>query len=702
MMSAVKNSANPIYGIYEMITYSPLRAQRELIMNDLYEFVQYFWDTFESFPFVDAEYIEFLCECFTYMAAPQLPVSLTAKFVSDAKYNQIKQRFYKKNGVMPKCDVRDKMFRGQHVHNHNINIHPRAGKSLVFNVCGPVWLMLHLPTMTTSVSHSQDLSREFIDKKRLLLESEKFREMFPDADYALRYSSSTLVEMMNLGKSYSTSMKSFTGRGSNLILNDDLVNVQDARADGKVLQAAKDYIRFTQSTRLNDPKTGVTCHIMQRICKGDVSDMITTDPELSKLYSNTILKALSTEDEAFIFPVSGKVWFRKKGDSLAPKRFGDYSVERMKLGEIDFECQFQQNVALSGINVVTDEDVRENTITREEFEKVNKVSHYASHDCPVKDLETSDFHGYCEGWADEFSNLYITDSMMERMSISKEQEFLINLETIDPSLFQIIEDKANGSPLLSLLAGVVSGLIPFQPGTRSKMQRLELAVVYLRQHRVKFVESERVSQLCLHLKSFPTVAHDDDVDAFTQLVITHFLQKNLFIYSGVFTQQNIVPTVHETEYAANYFGVTERSGAYYAIKIRHDHTRDIFTVTEEHRFDSVSRLSDFLKSVEPGTIIYDCSTNQQIINLTQYVFGMYEFEDDNILVSTSIVKGGFAKNKIQVLQECTTTVLDIMRWRSPNKEFKNEPTDYDITTEFVARCVRGVITMVKGKSNFWL
>lgn len=685
-----------------VITYKPIRAMRELVMSDLYEFVKYFWDTFEPFPFVDEIYIEFLCECFVFMSINKLPESLTSKFISDAEYEKAKIKYFKKTGIMPKCDVRDKMFRGEHVRNHNINIHPRAGKSLIVNVCGPVWCMMHQPVMTTSVSHSQDLSREFIDKKRLLLNSEKFITMFPEEDYRLRYDSTTLVEMQNLGKSYSTSMKSFTGRGSNFILNDDLVNVQDARADGKVLQSAKDYIRYTQSTRLNDPKTGVTCHIMQRICKGDVSDMITSDPELSKLYSNTVLKALATEDEAFIFPLSGKIWFRKKGDPLAGKRFGDYSVERMKLGEIDFECQFQQNVALSGLNVVSLEDIKAATITQDDFAKVNKISHYASHDCPVKDLETSDMHGYVEGWSDEFSTLYITDAMMERMSISKEQEFLINLEAIDPSIFQVVEDKANGSPLLQMLAGVVAGLIPFQPGTRSKMARLELSVVYLRQGRVKFVESERVAELCRHLMSFPTVANDDDVDAFTQLVITHFMQKNMFIYSGVFTSQNIIQKPHDTEYCNYYFGVTESGGMYYALKIRHDQTKDIFTVAEEHKFPSVAELADFLKRIEPGTIIYDCSTNQQIINLTQFVFGMYEFDDDNILVSTSIIKGGFAKNKIQVLQECTTTVLDIMRWRSPNKEFKNIPTDYDITTERVARCVRGVVTMVKGKSNFWL
>lgn len=685
-----------------VITYKPIRAMRELVMSDLYEFVKYFWDTFEPFPFVDETYIEFLCECFVFMSVNKLPESLTSKFISDAEYEKAKIKYFKKTGIMPKCDVRDKMFRGEHVRNHNINIHPRAGKSLIVNVCGPVWCMMHQPVMTTSVSHSQDLSREFIDKKRLLLNSEKFRMMFPEEEYRLRYDSSTLVEMQNLGKSYSTSMKSFTGRGSNFILNDDLVNVQDARADGKVLQSAKDYIRYTQSTRLNDPKTGVTCHIMQRICKGDVSDMITSDPELSRLYSNTVLKALATEDEAFIFPLSGKIWFRKKGDPLAGKRFGDYSVERMKLGEIDFECQFQQNVALSGLNVVSLEDIKAATITQEDFAAVNKITHYASHDCPVKDLETSDQHGYVEGWSDEFSTLYITDAMMERMSISKEQEFLINLEAIDPSIFQVVEDKANGSPLLQMLAGTVAGLIPFQPGTRSKMARLELAVVYLRQGRVKFVKSERVSELCRHLMSFPTVANDDDVDAFTQLVITHFMQKNMFIYSGVFTSQNIIQKPHDTEYWNHYFGVTESGGMYYALKIRHDQTKDIFTVIEEHKFPSVAELADFLKQIEPGTIIYDCSTNQQIINLTQFVFGMYEFEDDNILVSTSIIKGGFAKNKIQVLQECTTTVLDIMRWRSPNKEFKNIPTDYDITTERVARCVRGVVTMVKGKSNFWL
>lgn len=689
-------------GLKSKITYTPLNAMRELVMSDLYEFVKYFWDTFEPFPFVEADYIEFLCECFVYMSKYKLPDEFQKKFISDSKYEQAKQRFFKKTGVMPKCDVRDKLFRGEHVRNHNINIHPRAGKSSIVNVCGPVWLMLHEPLMSTSVSHSQDLSREFIDKKRLLLESEKFRRMFSDPKFALRYSSSTLVEMFNLGKSYSTSMKAFTGRGSDFILNDDLVNVQDARADGKVLQAAKDYIRFTQSTRLNDPKTGVTCHIMQRICKGDVSDMITSDPELSKLYSNTVLKALATEDEAFILPISGKIWFRKKGDPLAAARFGDYSVERMKLGMVDFECQFQQNVSYSGVNVVTQTALDEVTISREEFEAVNKVSHYASHDCPVKDLESSDFHGYVEAYADEFSSLYITDSFMKHLSILEEQELLKNLEAIDPSLLQVVEDKANGSPLLSLLAGEVSGLIPFQPGTRSKMTRLELAVVYINQKRVKFVDSERVRELQHHLVAFPTVANDDDVDAFTQLVLTHFMQKNLFIYSGCFSSSNIVLEAHRTEFWCNYYGVTESDGVYYALFIRHDQSKDIFTVMREYKFMSVSALSDFLKGIEPGTIIYDCSVNQQILNLTQFVFGLYEFNDDNILVSTSIIKGGFAKNKIQILNSCTSAILDVMRWRSPNKEFKNLPSDYEVTSERVARCIRGVITMVKGGSNYWL
>lgn len=684
------------------VTYSPLMAQRELVLSDLYEFVKYFWDTFEPFPFTEAEYIEFLCECVTFMSLNKLPKWLTDKFISEKKYQKIKNEYFEKTGVMPVCDVRDKKFKGEYVKNHNVNIHPRAGKSLIVNVCEPVWSMLHSPITTTSVSHSQDLSREFIDKKRKLLNSEKFRIMFPEDGFRLVYDSSTLVEMQNFGRSYSVSMRAFTGRGSDKILNDDLCNVQDARADGKILQSAKDYIRYTQSTRLNDPKTGVTCHIMQRICKGDVSDMITSDPDLSKLYSNTILRALAVEEEAFIFPVSGRIWHRKKGDPLAAKRFGDYSLERMKLGEIDFECQFQQNVALSGVNVVSLADIKENTISQDEFENVLKLTHYASHDCPVKDKESSDFHGYVEAWADDFGSLYITDALMERMAFSKEEQFMINLETIDPSILQVVEDKANGSILLQQLAGTLAGLIPFEPGTRSKMARLELAVVYLRQKRVKFVKSERVDALCMHLTQFPTVHNDDDVDAFSQLVLCHFTQKDLFIYSGVFSSMNIVHSVHETEYEVNYYGVTESDGTYRAIKIRHDQTKDIFTVCEECRFNSVSELADFLKKLQPGTMLYDCSVNQQILNVTQYVFGLYAFDDIDILLSTSIVKGGFAKNKIQVLSSCTNTILDVMRWRTPNKEFNNLPTDYDIRSERLARCIRGVVTMVKGNSNFWL
>ncbi len=684
------------------LAYSPLRARRELVLSDLYEFVKYFWDTFEPFPFTEAPYIEFLCECVTYMSFKKLPKKLTDTFVSDVRYEQIKKKCFEQTGIMPVCDIRDKMFGGEHVRNHNINIHPRAGKSLIVNVCEPVWSMLHEPITTTSVSHSQDLSREFIDKKRKLLNSEKFQRTFPEEEYRLVYDSSTLVEMRNFGRSYSVSMRAFTGRGSDKILNDDLCNVQDARADGKILQSAKDYIRYTQSTRLNDPKTGVTCHIMQRICKGDVSDMITSDPELAKLYSNTILRALAIEDEAFIMPVSGRVWIRRKGDSLSKQRFGDYSVERMKLGEIDFECQYQQNVALSGINAVTIADVEDNTISTEEFEKVNKVAHYASHDCPVKDKETSDYHGYVEGYADEFGNLYITDRLIERMSFSKEREFMMNLELVDPSILQVVEDKANGSILLQELATVLSGLIPFEPGTKSKMARLELAVVYVRQGRVKFVKSERVDALCRNLKDFPTVVNDDDVDAFSQLVLAHFTQKNAFIYSGVFSRQNLILGAHESEFSAVYYGVTEIGGTYCAVKIRHCQTTDTFTVMEEHRFNALILLADFLKAIAPGTIIYDCSVNQQIINLTQFIFGMYAFDDDDVVLSVDIIKGGFAKNKIQITMDCNRTILDVMRWRTPNVEYKNLATDYDILTEYSARCIRGVVTMVKGKSNFWL
>ena len=122
--------------ISNKIMYTPIKAMRELVMSDLYEFVKYFWDTFEPFPFVEADYIEFLCECFTYMSINKLPESVTSKFISDKKYDKIKKDYFKDTGVIPICDIRDKMFRDKHVRNHNINIHPRAGKSLIVNVCG--------------------------------------------------------------------------------------------------------------------------------------------------------------------------------------------------------------------------------------------------------------------------------------------------------------------------------------------------------------------------------------------------------------------------------------------------------------------------------------------------------------------------------------------------------------------------------------
>ncbi|MEG1565348.1 MAG: LAGLIDADG family homing endonuclease [Bacilli bacterium] len=574
--------------------------------------------------------------------------------------------------------------------------------STIMNILGPSWTIINTPVTVTSVSHSKNLSGEMIIKKQKLFNSEKYKYYFGnEINLGLSKNTADCLELRNGGKTYSVAMDKFTGFGSDIIINDDLISVADARMDGAVLLHARDYYKTTMPSRLNNKTTGVIWHIMQRIGNGDISDLIAEDKGLRLIYSHTEIQAVASHDQTFIYPCSGMVKQIKKGDLLWAERFGDYTQLKMEIGSEDFETQYNQNPGESRLNVIKENMIH--YIEDKELEEFTALAefHYASHDCPVKDKETSDYHGFTEAYSKD-NELVITDAFEEHLGYVAEKELFTRMQIIDPSIIQVVEDKANGSALIQDLAKDVAGLVAFNPGTRSKMQRLELASVYMEKGLVRFARTDKVMYLIQQLKKFPLIAHDDITDAFAQLVIYHFTQRQLGVYTGAFSSQNIISSeeINKTNFLI--YGATVSGEIIKVTEIMQDNFTDEFIVVGERVFRGIQAFEEFSRNeVLPGNTILDTSPQNRLSMLLTNVYNVIKYDERDRDVSINIMKTGLFKKKIKVSKECKQTINDIAKLRITEQSRERGVDQTNTLDEGMAGCLRCVVTYVKGYSQQW-
>lgn len=489
----------------------------------------------------------------------------------------------------------------------------------------------------------------------------------------------------------------------NCIIADDLISADNAAKDKQVLKNALTFFKGTLPTRLNTKNTGVIWHIQQRLAPGDISGTILGDKLMSQVYSHTEIQAISERDVTFIYPCTGKVKEIHKGDLLWEDRFGDYTEIRFSMGDSIFRTQYQQDARASDSSIVKEEYIHYIEPDEAEMFKATSSMHYASHDCPVKDSEVNDYHGFVEGYGRE-NQLIVTDGWEEHLGYVKEKELLKTLNNMDRSIGQIIEDKANGAALYQDLRMDVPGLIAFDPGTNSKAQRLGLASVYLQSGAVRFVKNEHTDYLISQLIKFPFVVHDDIVDAFSQLVLYHFTQRTAGVYTNCFTYQNIIatseklPTTNQCIFSASLAGNTIK-----IIQVRME--KEKFIVCAEWQVTGLEQFEEFyINTLKSAPVFIDASYENAlygIIGNPRII--LRKFNDRDRDKSIQLLKVGFYKKKILVEKQCTQTINDISKLRIVQTMAQMQKGTQVIETvdEGFAGCVRAVITTQKGLSGTW-
>jgi predicted phage terminase large subunit-like protein len=446
--------------------------------------------------------------------------------------------------------------RGQ-IRNLLINVPPRHMKSLLVSVLWPAWeWILHPERRWLYSSYAASLSIRDSVKCRTLIESPWYRRFWGDR-YSLASDQNTKTRFDNDRSGYriATSVGgAATGEGGDRIICDDPHNVQEAESDA-IRRGTTDWYDVVMSTRVNDPRTAAKVVVMQRCHQQDLSGHLLEQGGWEHL-------CLPAEHEGSSRSTSiGFVDPRQiPGELLWRERFGTKEIEALKvsLGSYGAAGQLQQRPSPAGGGIfkrhwfrywqprganLPPVIVRLPDGTEQAIVAIEVPAHvdlqFQSWDCSFKDLLTSD---YVVGqvWGRLGAMFFLGDQVRARMDCPATVRAVRELFQKWPgTIAKLIEDKANGSAVIQMLAHEIPGLLPVNP-QGGKIARaaavsplIEAGNVYL-PHPLHAPWVNDFIEECVH---FPNGAHDDQVDAMTQALLRcHMATEQIVVYQMPYCQ----------------------------------------------------------------------------------------------------------------------------------------------------------------------
>ena len=663
---------------------------KQLYRKSFYEFVKDFWSCVDPAKYVDGNLIKFYCEIFQYMCKPWVG------------YKEIDVDFKVPDGEdADVIDIRsDKR-------NINISMPPRHCKSMIFNVFGPVWLWTLYPVKCVSVSHTEGLAVNMNLKRKMLINSERFKELYSE-EIILSSNSNSFLKDTRGGELYSINRNALTGYGGDIIINDDLTNAEAARKDKEEMANAWSYYQNTMPSRINDPSKCIIINVQQRLAPNDITGHIMNDLKLASQYIFVVLPAIFKKKTYLICPISGDIITYEVGESLWKERFGDYTGLRFQVGESIFETQYLQNPISSDKTIVKSHMVVEmDECDVPPLSSADMI--YSSHDFPVKDKETSDYLGSVLGYK-VGSTLYVFDALEQRMGFVKSVNYVKELSNAYPGIIQVIEDKANGSPILQQLQETVSGMQSFQPGTQSKTQRLESATIYMNAGNVVLVRTqydklsntyqlnESMQILKRKLLNFPFLDHEDIVDAFVQLTLFIFMDRKWLVYGRSFNDKNIINTYERNLTYTNVF--FNREGDYWKVlEIAVDYCVDVtkLIVLRETSFkasiqDGILKMKEFAPK---KTVFIESNSIESLYGLYSEKVSIENYAPADFEKSVASLQLGLGKKQILIMKDCKNLQVDLDTFKYDKSKDENVLKFKTQKDGFIA-CLRTAVNFYGG------
>ena len=392
-----------------------------------------------------------------------------------------------------------------------ITMPPRSGKSELVSRRFPAFALGRNPELQIiATSYSSDLSQRFNRDVQRVIDDEKYFDLFPNtrlSNSRVRTDSrgsyirtSDLFEIVGHAGAYRSCGVGggITGQGADILIIDDPIKDRAQAGSKTIRDSIWDWYTSTAYTRLS-PGGGVIVmatrwhtddligRLIQRMGEGDTFRIVN-------------YPAIAEHDELH----------RKAGEALHPERYPLSTLLQIKktIGSRDWEALYQQHPVPDGGALFKLEWFRRWTASSlpPEFDHT-----LMSWDMTFKDSKNSD---YVVGqvWGKKGPNFYLLDQVRGQWDFVKTKEMVRVLAQKWPRVVRkLVEDKANGSAVISELKSTVSGFVPITP-TESKEARASSVTPYFEAGNV-FIPEDSAAPWVPHyvseLLEFPAGSHDD-------------------------------------------------------------------------------------------------------------------------------------------------------------------------------------------------
>lgn len=445
------------------------------------------------------------------------------------------------------CEYLDKFVRLE-IKRLMIFAPPRHGKSELVSRHLPAYMLGKDPDAPIiTASYGADLAKRMNRDVQRIIDSNEYRRLFPKTRLSgknvkttadgswLRNSDEFEVVEYNGYYRGSGVGGAITGMGMKWgIIDDPIKNRQDANSP-TIRQGVWDWYTSTFRTRLA-PGGGILITVTRWHEDGLEARLLELADNNPKADQWTVLSfpAIAEEPIAAYDP-------REPGEALWPERYNaeDHESTKITSGSYDWNALYQQNPTptvggifkrhwwrywkpkgtnLLPVPVKTPDD---EIMLIDAVELPNTFDFDAmlqSWDCTFKDANTSDFVAG-QVWAKRGANKYLLDYRKERLDITGTMAAIEYMTAKWPkAISKLIEDKANGPAVIQMLRRKVAGLIPVEP-EGGKVARANAVAPECEAGNVYLPHPSLygwVDEFIANAAGFPNVAHDDDIDTFTQ------------------------------------------------------------------------------------------------------------------------------------------------------------------------------------------
>lgn len=409
------------------------------------------------------------------------------------------------------------------IKNLVINMPPRHGKSTIVSVLWPAWHWTIDPTHSFYVAaHSDSLLNtqglQFLN----VLRSSVYRGAWPTISVkpnaALQHARNSLGGLRKSG----TVGAAITGEGANTQIVDDPIDAQNRNSKLELARAIDWFDAVASSRYAGLPADFARVIIMQRLNEKDIAGHALDVHKYEHLCLPMRYVPRCQWDRGSSL---GKLDPRTTpGELLSPGMFTEAAAEK-KFKEAgspaEAEAQWQQNPIPKAGGIIEDEWLRR-FWTWEQLGKLEKLAWIQSWDFGFKGKNVGHSRVHGALWAYGHGQAYLIDSTKPaHINYSQSKaEFLAAQKRPHwaRAKAKYIEDKANGTAIMSDLANEVRGMIEVEPdGTKEERlirhsPAIEARLVWMPHANVVPFTDELIHEIV----SFPNGAYDDVVDTTTQ------------------------------------------------------------------------------------------------------------------------------------------------------------------------------------------